>query len=153
MLRAALNKSWKRYPTKHQQCGNLPTVTQTIEVKQKRYVGHSWRSEGKLKILVMASLKWLHQCRPTSKYLVTLVLYGHRMTSGGSVKGDRLKGQITREKVKELRAFRMTCWRSWSWKGWWFFFCQYDFIFKKKKPRVDMLLNKETKSSNNYANI
>ena len=41
MLLTVLNKSWKQYPTKEQQLyGHLPPISQTIQVRQTRYVEH-----------------------------------------------------------------------------------------------------------------
>ena len=37
---AVLNKSWKKYPTKQQQYGHLPPISQTIKIKRTRYAGH-----------------------------------------------------------------------------------------------------------------
>ena len=48
MLRAILNKSWRRHPTKHQLYGHLPPNTKTIKVRRSRHAGHCWRSRDKL---------------------------------------------------------------------------------------------------------
>ena len=48
MLRAILNKSWKQHPTKQKLYGHLPPITKTIQVRQIRHVGHSWRSRDEL---------------------------------------------------------------------------------------------------------
>ena len=48
MLRAILNKSWRQHPTKHQLCGHLPPITNTIQVRRTRYAGHCWKSRDEL---------------------------------------------------------------------------------------------------------
>ena len=45
MLRAILNKSWRKHPTKHQLYGHLPPITKTIQVRRTRYAGHCRRSK------------------------------------------------------------------------------------------------------------
>ena len=48
MLRAILNKSWRKHPTRHHLYGHLPPMTKTIEVRRTRHVGHCWRSRDEL---------------------------------------------------------------------------------------------------------
>ena len=48
MLRAILNKSWRQHTTKHQLYGHLPPITKTIQARQTRHAGHSWRSRDEL---------------------------------------------------------------------------------------------------------
>ena len=48
MLRAILNKSWQRHPTRHQLYGHLPPITKTIQVRRTRHAGHCWRSRDEL---------------------------------------------------------------------------------------------------------
>ena len=43
MLRAILNKSWRR-----QLYGHLPPITKTIQVRRTRHAGHCWRSREEL---------------------------------------------------------------------------------------------------------
>ena len=45
MLRAILNKSRRRHPTRHQLFDHLPPITKTIQVRR---TGHCWRSRDKL---------------------------------------------------------------------------------------------------------
>ena len=45
---ALLNKSWRQHSTKYQLYGHLPSISQTIWVRQTRYVGHSWRCKDQL---------------------------------------------------------------------------------------------------------
>ena len=48
MLRAILNKSWWKHPTRHQLYGHLPPITKTIQVRRTRHAGHSWRGRDEL---------------------------------------------------------------------------------------------------------
>ena len=48
ILRAILNKSWRRHPTRHQLYGHLPPITKTIQVRRTRHAGHCWRSRDEL---------------------------------------------------------------------------------------------------------
>ena len=48
MLRATLNKSRRKHPTKHQLYGHLPPITKTIQVRRNRHTGHCWRSRDEL---------------------------------------------------------------------------------------------------------
>ena len=48
MLRAILNKSWRKHPTRHQLYGHLPLITKTIQVRRTRHAGHCWRSRDEL---------------------------------------------------------------------------------------------------------
>ena len=44
ILRAILNKSWRKHPTRHQLYGHLPPITKTIQIRQTRHAGraHKW---------------------------------------------------------------------------------------------------------------
>ena len=48
MLRAILNKSWRKHPTRHQLYGHLPPIMKTIQVRRTRHAGHCWGSWGEL---------------------------------------------------------------------------------------------------------
>ena len=49
MLRAILNKSYAQHPTKQQQYGHLPPISETTEMKRTRHTRHCWRSKDELK--------------------------------------------------------------------------------------------------------
>ena len=40
MLRAILNKSWRKHPTRYQLYGHLPPITKTIQARRTRHAGH-----------------------------------------------------------------------------------------------------------------
>ena len=48
MLQAILNTSWRQHPTRHQQYGNLPPITKTIQVGRARHAWHCWWSRDEL---------------------------------------------------------------------------------------------------------
>ena len=48
MLRAILNRSWRKHPTGHQLYGHLPPITKTIQVRRTRLAGHCWRNRDEL---------------------------------------------------------------------------------------------------------
>ena len=45
MLQAILNKSRKQDPAKKQLYGHSPPITETIQVRRTKHVGHCWRSK------------------------------------------------------------------------------------------------------------
>ena len=49
MLRAILNKFWRKHPTKQKVYEHLPLITKTIKIRRNRYAGHWWRSRDELK--------------------------------------------------------------------------------------------------------
>ena len=48
ILRAILNKSWSRHPSKQQLYGHLLPITKTIQVKRTRQAGHYRKSKDRL---------------------------------------------------------------------------------------------------------
>ena len=63
MLRAALNKSWRKYTTKQQLYHHLPPITKTIQVRLTRHAGHCWRSKDDL---ISDILQWTSKCARTN---------------------------------------------------------------------------------------
>ena len=45
MLRAVLNKFWRRHSTKPQLYSHLPSISKTIQIRLARYAGPCWRSK------------------------------------------------------------------------------------------------------------
>ena len=56
---AALKKSWRQVPTRHQLYGHLPPITKTIQVRQTRRAGHCRRSRNEL---ISDVLLWTPTC-------------------------------------------------------------------------------------------
>ena len=48
ILRAILNKSWRKHPTKQQLYDHLPPIRKTIQVRRTKHAGHCWRSKDEL---------------------------------------------------------------------------------------------------------
>ena len=48
ILCAILYKSWKQHPTKQQFYGHVSSISQNIQVRRIRHVGHCWRSLNEL---------------------------------------------------------------------------------------------------------
>ena len=48
ILRAKLNKFWRRQPTKQQLYGDLQPIAKTIKIRRSRHAEHCWRSKDEL---------------------------------------------------------------------------------------------------------
>ena len=111
MLQAILNKSWKQHPTKQQLYSHLPPISQTIQIRQTRHVGHCWRSKDKLfsDIFLWTPLH-IHASvdRPTRTYLQQLWTdTGCSLEDLPGVMDDR---DEWRERVMEIHASSTTWW-------------------------------------------
>ena len=114
MLRAILNKSWRKHPTKHQLYGHLPSMTKTIQVRRARHAGHCWRSRDEL---ISDVLLWTPTYgrakagRPARTYIQQLCEdTGCSPDYRPEAMNDREKWQ---ERVRDIRA----CGTTWGW--WW----------------------------------
>ena len=47
-LRAILNRSWQKHPTRRQLYGHLLPITKTIQARRTRHAGHCWRSKDEI---------------------------------------------------------------------------------------------------------
>ena len=83
MLRAILNKSWRQHSTRHQQCGHLPPITKTIQVRRTRHAGYCWRSRDELISDVL-----LGKSRTTSTNIHSATMWGYGMLSRRPAWGD-----------------------------------------------------------------
>ena len=63
MLHAVLNKSCKQHPKKRQLYSHLPPISQTIQVRWTRHVGHCWGSKNKF---ISYVLQWTSTHEHTS---------------------------------------------------------------------------------------
>ena len=116
MLRAILNKSWRKHPTRHQLYGHLPPITKTIQVRRTRHVGHCWRSRDEL---ITDLLLWTPTYgrakagRPARTYIQQLCEdIGCGPEDLPEAMNDRQKW---RERVRDIRA----CGTTWWWWWWW----------------------------------
>ena len=126
MLRAILNKSWRQHPTRHQLCGHLPPITKTIQVRQTRHAGHSWRNTEDLisDVLIWTPTYGREKAgRPARTYFQQLCEdTGCSPEDLPESMNDREKW---RERVRDIRASGMTRW--WWW--WWWYIYKYKYIY------------------------
>ena len=115
MLRAILNKSWRKHPTKQQPCGHLPPITKTINVRRTRHAGHCWKSRDEL---ISDVLLWTpshgraRAGRPARTYIQQL---GEDMGCSPEDLAEAMDDwQEWRERIREIRADSMTWW-------WWLY--------------------------------
>ena len=115
MLRAILNKSWQRHPTRHQLYGHLPPITKSIQVRRTRHAGHCWRSRDEL---IRDVLLWIpthgraKAGRPARTYIQQLCEdTGCCPEDLPRAMNDR---EEWRERVRDIRA------ASTIWWWWWF---------------------------------
>ena len=127
MLRAILNKSWQRHPTRHQLYGHLPPITKSIQVRRTRHAGHCWRSRDEL---IRDVLLWIpthgraKAGRPARTYIQQLCEdTGCCPEDLPRAMNDR---EEWRERVRDIRA------ASTIWWWWWYIYIQFaycTFIF------------------------
>ena len=115
MLRAILNKSWQRHPTRHQLYGHLPPITKSIQVRRTRHAGHCWRSRDEL---IRDVLLWIpthgraKAGRPARTYIQQLCEdTGCCPEDLPRAMNDR---EEWRERVRDIRA-ASTIWWWWFW--------------------------------------
>ena len=111
MLRAILNKSWRKHPTRHQLYGHLHPITKTIQVRRTRHAGHRWRSRDEL---ISDVLLWTPTYgrakaeRPARKYIQQLCEdTGCSPEDLPEAMNDREKW---RERIRDIRASGTTKW-------------------------------------------
>ena len=117
MLRAILNKSWRKHPTRHQLYGHLPPITKSIQVRQTRHAGHCWRSKDELISDVLLWTPTYGQAkagRPARTYIQRLC------EDTGCSPEDLPEAMNNREKwrerVRDIRAGGTTWWWWWWWQ-------------------------------------
>ena len=112
MLQAILNKSWRQHPTKQQLYGHLPPIMKTIQVRQTRHAGHSWRSKDKLISNVLLWIPSHGQAkagRPARTYIQQLCEdTGCSPENPPEVMNDREEWQ---ERLRDIHAGGTTRWR------------------------------------------
>ena len=124
MLRAILNKSWQRHPTRHQLYGHLPPITKSIQVRRTRHAGHCWRSRDEL---IRDVLLWIpthgraKAGRPARTYIQQLCEdTGCCPEDLPRAMNDR---EEWRERVRDIRA------ASTIWWWWWWYIYIYIYIY------------------------
>ena len=117
MLRAILNKSLRKHPTKQQLYGHLPPITKTIQGRRTIHAGHCWRNRDEL---ISDVLLWTPTYgrakagRPSRTYIQQLC-----EDTGCSL--EDLPEAMNypekwRERVRDIRA----CGTTWWWWWWWY---------------------------------
>ena len=113
-LRAILNKSWRKLPTKRPLYDHLPPIKKTIQVRRARDAGHCWRSKNELvsDVLLWTPTYGLPKAgRPARTYIQQLCEdTGCNPEDLPEAMSDREKW---REMVKDIRAGGTTWW--WWW--------------------------------------
>ena len=106
VLRAVLNIFRKQYPTKQQLYGHLPTISQTIQVKWTKHVGHCWKSKA------MFSHGLVHMDAPVlaDQQRFISVLWRRRIQSRRPARSDGCKGLRERKRERERRRRRECQW-------------------------------------------
>ena len=111
-------KCLRQHPTKQQLYGHLPPITKTIQVKQTRHAGHSWRSRDELVrdiLLWTPSRGWTKAGRTARTYIQQLCAdTGCSLEDLPGAMDDR---EGWRERVKEICTYSTTWW--WWWWWWW----------------------------------
>ena len=117
MLRAILNKSWQRHPTRHQLYGHLPPITKSIQVRRTRHAGHCWRSRDEL---IRDVLLWIpthgraKAGRPARTYIQQLCEdTGCCPEDLPRAMNDR---EEWRERVRDIRAASTIWWWWWTFR-------------------------------------
>ena len=120
MLRAILNKSWRKHPTRHQLYGHLPPITKTIQVTRTRRAGHCCRSRDELTSDV---LQWTPAYGQAKAGLPARTYIQQLCEDTGCSPEDLPEGmndsEKWRERVRDIRASGTIWW--WWW--WWWFVC------------------------------
>ena len=96
ILRAVKNKICKKHPTKQKLNGNLPPISQTIQVKWTRQVEHYWKNKDKS---ISDVLLWTHTHRRASIDQTEKI--GRDMKAQPGAMNDRYRWW---ERIWELRA-------------------------------------------------
>ena len=139
MLRTILNKSWRQHPTRHQQYGYLPPITNTIQFWRTSHAGHCWTSRDEL---ITDVLLWIPTYgraiagRPARTYIQQLC------EDTGCCPEDLPRAMNDREewrkRVRDIRAASTIWWWWWwyiymIWLGWVLWHFNHYWLFNAKK--------------------
>ena len=105
------------HPTKQQLYGHRPSISKITQIRRTRYAGHCWRSKDELirDVLLWTSSTLTSKCwRPDRTYLQQL------STNTECILEDQPEAMDDRdewrERIREIRAGRMTWWWWWWYK-------------------------------------
>ena len=113
MLRAILNKSWRRNPTKQQLYGHLPLITKIMKVRRTRHVELCWRSRDELindVLLWTPSYGRAKEGPPARTFIQQLS--ADTVCSSVDLPEATNDMEWWRERVRDIRADSLT-------RGWW----------------------------------
>ena len=112
MLRAILNKSWRKKPTRHQLYGHLPPITKTIQVRRTRHAGHCWRSRDELirDVLLWTPTHGRAKAGPPGRTYIQQLCEDTGCCPEDLAMNDR---EEWRERARDIRATSATWW--WWW--------------------------------------
>ena len=116
MLRAILNKTGKKHPTKQQLYGHLPPITITIKIRRTRHAEHCWRSWDEL----ISDVLLLTPAHGRSKVGQPARTYRQQLYADTGNSLENFPGEMDdrggwRERVWEIHASSATWWW-WWWK-------------------------------------
>ena len=116
MLRAILNRSWHKHPTRRQLYGHQPPITKTIQARRIRHAGHCWRSKEEIVSDVLLWTPAYGQSkagRPARTFIQQLCDdTGCNPEDLPKAMNDR---ETWRERVRDIRASRTSWW-------WWYIY-------------------------------
>ena len=119
MLRAILNKSWRKHPTRLQLYGHLPPISKTIQVRRTRHAGHCWRSRDEL---ISDVLLW-NPAYGRAKAGRLARTYIQQLCEDTGCSPEDLPEAMNdrekwRERARDIRATSTTWWWWWSYSTW-----------------------------------
>ena len=127
MLRAILNKTWGKHPTKHQLYGHSPPITKTIQVRRTRHAGHCWRSRDEFISDVLLWTPWYGRTkawRPARTHIQQLCEDTEDLPEAMN---DREEWW---ERVRDIRDSGTRWWGGW----WWYIYIYiYNLVAKTNK--------------------
>ena len=116
MLRAVLNRSWRRHPTRRQLYDHLQPITKTIQARRTRHAGHCWRSGDEI---VSDVLLWTPEYGQSKAGGPARTFIQQLCDDTGYNPEDLPKAMNDRETWQErTRDIRANCTSWWWW--WWF---------------------------------
>ena len=117
MLRAILNRSWQKHPTRRQLYGHLPPITKTIQARRTRHAGHYWRSKDEI---ISDVLLWTPAYGQSKAGWPARTFIQQLCNDTGCNSEDLPKAMDDREtwseRVRDIRASRRSWW--WWWSSW-----------------------------------
>ena len=152
MLRAILNKSWRKHPTKHQLYVHLLPITKTMKIRRTRHAEYCCRSRDEL---ISDVFMRTHSHRRAKAGRLARTYIQQLCADTGCSPEDLPEAMDDREgwpkRVRDIRADSATWW------WWWWWYKPSDGCRKYMKPEELLIKNywelaltvKETSSTKN----